>query len=551
VITSRTALWALAAALACGALPALRAEELAERVILLANRDDPDSLRIAQHYAEVRAVPAANIIALPMARGETISWREFVDTVWRPLQDELVRRKWLDAIPMKLADSVGRRKYAMSGHRISYLVVCRGVPLRIDHDEALAAPVLPYTHNAQFRTNGGAVDSELSLLTQTAYPINAFVPNALFRNERPNDIERAAVVKVARLDGPTFADANQLVDRAMAAERTGLLGRAYIDLSGKYPEGDRWLEATGKQIAELGFDTEVDRVPETIQAAGRFDAPVLYFGWYAGTVNGPFNLPGFQFPPGAIAQHIHSFSAATVRSATANWCGPLVARGVTATVGNVFEPYLQYLHRPDLLLRALARGDTFGDAAYFSLPVLSWQSVAIGDPLYRPFAVKFDEQWRQRDRLPATLAGYAVLRRMHQLDAADDEDEALALARAAQASAPTFAVGFELARRLQASGDTKAAAEALGFLPYLNHIRTDEWALARDAATLLERVGDSARAVAVYRNLFREPNLPRELRAPWLREARVSALNAGDYAQAAAWEREIGDLMMKVPAPGR
>jgi len=544
-------LWSAALALlALTGAVASRAEETAGRVVVLANRDDPDSLRIALHYAAVRGVPTANIIRLPMSRHETIEWREFVDTLWQPLQDELVRRKWIDAIPMKSTDAVGRRKYAMFGHRIAYLVVCRGVPLRIEHDPSLAAPALPFTQNPQFRTNCGAVDSELSLLAQTACPINAFVPNVLFRNDRPTDYELAGVVRVSRLDGPTVAEANQLVDRAVEAERTGLLGRAYVDIGGNNPEGDRWMEAAAKKLAELGFDTDVDRTPETMPATARFDAPVLYFGWYTGALNGPFALPGFRFPPGAVALHIHSYSAATLRSASANWCGPLLARGVTATVGNVFEPFLLFTHRPDLLLRALARGDTFGEAVYFALPALSWQCVAIGDPLYRPLAAGLDEQWRHPDRLPPRLAGYAVLRRMHQLDLAHKGDEALALARSSQRDAPSFAVGFELARRLQAAGETKAAAEALGFAAFLMQFRPDEWGLAHEAAALLGRLGDYARAVEVYRHLLQDRALPDQLREPWLREARTAAFSAGDPQQAAAWEKESGELAMPVPPPG-
>src|SRR5471030_2759090 len=50
----------LCVALASGALGAgpLRAEDLAARVIILANSDDPDSLRLAQYYAGRRAIPA-------------------------------------------------------------------------------------------------------------------------------------------------------------------------------------------------------------------------------------------------------------------------------------------------------------------------------------------------------------------------------------------------------------------------------------------------------------------------------------------------------------
>jgi hypothetical protein len=32
------------------------------------------------------------MIALPLSTAETITWREFVTTLWQPLQDELVAR---------------------------------------------------------------------------------------------------------------------------------------------------------------------------------------------------------------------------------------------------------------------------------------------------------------------------------------------------------------------------------------------------------------------------------------------------------------------------
>ena len=175
---------------------------LAARVVLLANSADPDSLRVARHYAEVRGVPLENIIALKLPLAESITWREFVVTLWEPLLDELLRAKWVDAIPMALTDRVGRRKLAVHGHRIGALVTCRGVPLKIEHDPALDLGT-PLTQRAEFRTNAGAVDSELSLLAQPNYPIAALVPNPLFQKENPDALERLQVVRVSRLDGPT------------------------------------------------------------------------------------------------------------------------------------------------------------------------------------------------------------------------------------------------------------------------------------------------------------------------------------------------------------
>jgi uncharacterized protein (TIGR03790 family) len=529
--------------LGAGALLALaqaaQGSGLPDRVVLLANSDAPDSVAIAKHYAQVRGVPASNIIALAMPVAETVSWKEFVATVWRPLEDELVKRGWIDAIAMDLYDEVGRRKYAVSGHRIAALVVCRGVPLRIANDPSLYRDVGPLTGHAEFRTNQGAVDSELSLLARTDYPINAGLPNPLFRVEHPSDGALSEVVKVSRLDGPTAEEAMHLVDLAVQAERQGLLGRAYVDIAGPHENGDRWLKATASTIAALGFDLSVSRGPETVAASARLDAPALYFGWYTPDLNGPFSLPGFRFPPGAIAVHVHSFSAHTLRSATEGWCGPLVARGVTATLGNVFEPYLEYVHRPDLFMEALSRGDNLVDAAYFALPVLSWQSIVIGDPLYRPFAVSFSAQAKDLSALPEALAGYAVLRRMNLLDASGKPGEAIAAGRAGMKAAPSLALALGLAQRLSAAGNNeqaswvvKGAADSADMTPW-------NWELLREAAVFLANHQKAAEAIDLYRKLFEADQIPDEARSPWLVEAREVALQAGDTALAAQWKMEI------------
>jgi uncharacterized protein (TIGR03790 family) len=526
----------------------VRAADLAASVVIVANADDPGSLEIARHYAEARHVPEANIISLSMPQTETISWPEFIHTVWEPLLAELVRRDWIDAIAMKLTDDVGRTKYAVSGHRISFLVTCRGVPLRIMHDPSLYLPTLPFTEKTFFRTNAGAVDAELSLLARPDYTINAFVPNPLFNDDHTTRIETSQVVKVCRLDGPTVADAMQLVDRALAAEQNGLLGRAYVDIGGQGPEGDVWLESAAKQLEDLGFDTDVDRRPTTIPATARFDAPVIYLGWYTGTLNGPFRLPGFRFPPGAIALHIHSYSADSLRSAEANWCGPLIARGVTATVGNVFEPYLQLTHRPDLLLRALARGDCFGDAVYYAQPALSWETIAIGDPLYRPFAVSVDDQWAHRSTLSSRLGGYAVARKMKAAVAAHHDAEAIALGRSAQKEAPSLAVAFALAERLQAAGDARAAAATLSFLPLLGGYAADELALASQGAAILAAGGQPAAAVEVYRNILKTSGLATDVKTVWLTQAETCAASAGDQVQASSWKNERDRLAAETEA---
>jgi uncharacterized protein (TIGR03790 family) len=525
----------LAPWVAVAAVPA--ADEAAPHLIIVANADDADSLRIAHHYAEKRGVPVANIVALPMPLVETISWREFVLGVWQPLQDELVRRHLIDGIAMKASDEAGRRKYAMSGHGISFLVTCRGVPLRIDHDPALGG-TSPPVDKPEFRTNRGAVDSELSLIASGNYNVNGFVRNPCFLNEQPN-FESAQIVRVARLDGPTATDVLVMIDRTLAAERTGLLGRAYVDMGGPHKQGDNWFESVARQLQEQNFDLELHREGGTFPRTARFDAPALYFGWYATDVTGPFTLPDFRLPPGAITLHIHSYSANSLRTATQSWCGPLVARGASATFGAVYEPYLELMHQPHLLLRRLLQGATLGDAAYYALHCLSWQNVLVGDPLYRPFARPLAEQWAERDKLPVLLQPYVALREIRRLQNANKPENALALARAEQKRQPSLAVGVALAEMLAGAGERSGAVEALGFAGLLTANRSDEWGLLRQAAGLLADNGDPARAVEVYRNLFKSQTLPDDLRLAWLREASKAASQSGDFPQAVAWERQL------------
>ncbi|HEX8077686.1 MAG TPA: hypothetical protein VF511_07715, partial [Chthoniobacterales bacterium] len=83
------------------------------------------------------------------------------------------------------------------------------------------------------------------------------------------------------------------------------------------------------------------------------------------------------------------------------WAAPLVTRGAAATIGNVYEPYLQLTAHLNVFNDRLLHGFTFAESAYMSVPSLSWMSVMVGDPLYRPFGA-----WLQLDesRAPAKAA---------------------------------------------------------------------------------------------------------------------------------------------------
>lgn len=512
----------------------------APAVAILANSDDPDSLEVARHYAKARDLPADNIIALPMPLTEQISWPEFVLTIHRPLQDELVRRGWIDAIAMDLEDEAGRRKLAVNAVPLSALVVCRGVPLKIAGDKELGQR---FAENAatpsQFQTNAAAVDSELALIALPDLPINGFVPNPAYGKAVEGEASRLRIIPVGRLDGPTVAHACALVDNAIKAEREGLFGRAYVDIGGPHAQGDQWLRACVEELAKTGFAPDVDTDRATLSAGDRFDAPVFYFGWYTGSVNGPMRDPKFRFPAGAVALHIHSFSASTMRNGNGPWAPAMVARGVTLTVGNVYEPYLQFTHQPQRLFAALAAGLPAGEAALSSLNALSWQAILVGDPLYRPFKVSLDEQWTRVDRLPVSEASYLYLRKINLLESEGLGLKARSLAFSALRKSPSLPVVLELARLQLEADDKRAALRTLAIIGGLRVWKPEDAPLIAKGARMLVDAGDGPEAVKWFLRLLGDDKLTPAMRRPLLAAARDTAKAALDFIQAGRWEQEL------------
>jgi uncharacterized protein (TIGR03790 family) len=55
--------------------------------------------------------------------------------------------------------------------------------------------------------------------------------------------------------------------------------------------------------------------------------------------------------------------------------------GATGASGHVYEPYLEFTPRPNLLLSAYYHGRNLAESYYLSIPLLSWMNIVIGDPL--------------------------------------------------------------------------------------------------------------------------------------------------------------------------
>ena len=394
--------------------PAPAVQESGSVVAVIYNKRVLESKDIAEYYAQRRQVPSGQVLGLALPPGETISRKDFSDDLEEPLFRWLTGRKLLTLNPRPRKGPDDPHYQVVLESRVRYLVLCYGMPLRVAQDPTLVEPGAEHLR-AELKYNGAAVDSELALLPMLRQHVLRAGP---LNNRLYAATNRAALdptngfLMVCRLDGPTPAIARQLVAKAMEAETNGLWGRAYVDArglrSGEYKLGDDFMRLSAAACQRAGFDTVFDDKPETFPASFPVSHVAVYAGWYSSDACGPFAQPTVEFMPGAIAYHLHSTSAATLRTTTSHWVGPLLARGATVTLGCVNEPYLSGTPNIGVLLeRMLDQQFSFGEAAYASQGVLSWQTTVVGDPLYRPFATPPDLLHYRLERRFSRLAEWS------------------------------------------------------------------------------------------------------------------------------------------------
>jgi uncharacterized protein (TIGR03790 family) len=369
--------------LASVAIPALAEKPLAPATIVVFNKDVPESVELAKFYAEKRGIARDHLVALSISKTEEIGRDEYDTMIRDPLRAIFKERGW-----WKLNEPRGG-PITVASNSIRFVAIIKGVPLKIR--AAANYPGDKPSGPPLGNRNDASVDSEVAALGAFSDQISGPLPNPYFQSYRAiAEAENSAVLLVCRLDAPQAATVRRMITDAVQTEKTGLWGRAYIDgahnSAGGLDVGDHWLAAVRDQLHKVGVPLIYEDTPEIFTTSYPMTDCALYYGWYAGTMAGPFTQPDFQFVPGAVAIHIHSFSASTLHDENANWAGPLLTKGAAATIGNVYEPYLQLTAHLDVFNDRLLHGFTFAESAYMSAPALSWMSVMVGDPLYRPYA---------------------------------------------------------------------------------------------------------------------------------------------------------------------
>ena len=342
------------------------------QVAVVYNAGSAYSRECAALYARTRGIPNEQCVGLAglPSQGE-LSRNQYHTLVEEPLMRSAYERGWC----WPAAQVYGKK------HMLA-MVLMPDMPLRIRRE---ATP--PPGVRADVATDSACLDSELMMLG-ARYPLGGPLKNPFYKKEADLNDERPEVMSVCRIEAPSSAAVRRMILDPAEVEKRGLWGWVVVDQGGPYKEGEEMF----RRVAELSKRGNLPLIHEESGSVFCEAYPLpqrvaVYFGWYTEFAAGPFapsDRTGFRFAPGAVAGHLHSFSATSVKDPK-RWVGALLEHGAAVTVGNTAEPFLAGCMDFGVFYTALVRGKTVAEAALAATPFVSWHGVVLGDPLYRPF----------------------------------------------------------------------------------------------------------------------------------------------------------------------
>ncbi len=394
----------------CSSALALMPEEVA----VIANKKVSKSLDLARYYMRQRQIPPDNLIIIETAQNEIINRNTYRTTIAEPVRKalkKLTKAKrirclvTLFGVPLKVKSHFTKSGDGEQAHQLNDLIASmekeKESASEKKHQQLESSIFDLQTELGRIKqpNNQAAVDSELALVLTDEYPLEGWLANPYFlgfaKKEKEILLKRDKVLMVSRLDAPTPKIVRRIIDDSIAAEKTTLQGTAFFDA--------RWPKPDEKELSGYAlYDASLHSAAEILKQTKRMDVVLdeqeplfergtcpqtaLYCGWYSLARY----VDSCKWVQGAVGYHIASSECTTLKDKKSQvWCKRMLEEGIGATIGPVYEPFVQGFPPPALFFDKLTEGYlSLGEVYLISLPYFSWQMILIGDPLYQPFKPK-------------------------------------------------------------------------------------------------------------------------------------------------------------------
>jgi uncharacterized protein (TIGR03790 family) len=332
-------------------------------VLVVINSNSATSETIGTYFATARAIPSQHIARISVPTTEEIDSTTFENL--RSQLESIIKSRGI-------TDS------------INYIVTTKGMPLKVLRSSM-------YTSSS--------VESELTIiLGPYAFNIGRYGRIYSPYYSMTTDFTRAkyGIYLVTRLDGYTVNDVEAMIDRASVIPATVTSAAQCVFDMDPSQTALAYLNTNMRKAATYLAAKGIASVVDSTSTYLTHQTNVLgYVSWGSNDAHwAPFTthaIPHNTYVDGAIAETYVSTSGRTFTSPATygqSLIADLVAEGITAAKGYVYEPYSSAMADVNILFTRYAGGYTVAESYYASSYFLSWMDVIIGDPKYRMVATR-------------------------------------------------------------------------------------------------------------------------------------------------------------------
>jgi hypothetical protein len=367
-----------------------------ENVLLVVNANSESSKTIANHYIEMRKIPAQNVVyinwkgALRAIKGETFRNRILMPCL-----------KWIEDHKLNA--------------QIDYLIYSTDFPWRIDLQDLFAEAKLPGRFDSAGSLTGATYLAPYVVSRDPAMVmpnVNWYVPGPVATNlnkcqqlvnvpsrgfravylwdkdgKRTVDLKAGQRYLLSTMLGVTYGRGNteaeilSYLKRAVAADGTKPQGTIYFMQNDNIRSNvrDACFAGVAAEINKLGVRAVVAKgsIPRGAPDVMGLMAGVDIFDW---------SKSGSTIRPGAICEHLTSYGGDMATGAFQTPLSEFLRHGAAGSSGTVKEPgaIQAKFPLPSLQLH-YARGSSLAEAFYQSI-TSPFQLLIVGDPLCQPWA---------------------------------------------------------------------------------------------------------------------------------------------------------------------
>ena len=402
----------------------LHAALTAQNVLVVVNTNSADSVAIGNFYTNLH--PGAKIVKVGTTTAAEITRPDFFSEIRDPIRTYLNSTAGL---PTQIVSIVTTRgvPYQLHGAPSEGLVGGQADYASVDSELALlwqnmdsgttfsnaypanCAVLNPYWLNAPYspissfsRANIQTLKNWSPLIWSNnystvvfetpSYPFNGSNAFGFFtKSTEPsaNQVTPGDLYLVTRLSGYSVADVTNSILRAQNIQINKSNDVIVLNKGGQNFDGGIYANARDI-LTNAGFNVLFDQTGTMVSNLPPGQRLLSYstYGIYMSVNSGPRYIysNSFTYAPGAIFNSYESFNGTEFTSPTNGRTQGQVADwfnvGGTLGFGHVNEPFTFSVANEDVYLpNLLINGFSWAEAAYASLPVISWENVVLGDPL--------------------------------------------------------------------------------------------------------------------------------------------------------------------------